>query len=150
MSFFYQTINDLFQPLLLFGILLALLQYSGSQISNQRQTRLRRILSVLSESSQLVLFILAVVLGVYIMFKLVVTVIGWVFISYNIADTILGQQIPSIDYQMGIGASILLLASLSILIIAIIKLIKHRRGKKSTETSHHPKQSRPTDSGNHA
>jgi len=127
MPIFYQGINDLFQPLLLFGILLTLIQYSGSQISNQRQTILRRMLS----ESKLVLSILAVFLGLYIMFKLVMTVTGWVFISCNITDTIWGQQIPSIDYQMGIGASIILLAFLSILIVTPIK---HIRGKKSTDS----------------
>ena len=139
MSFFYQTINDLYQPLLIFGILLALLQFSFSQINNHRQGKLRRIISITSESSQPVLFGLVIALGGYILVKLAATVIGWVLrnditsnivsniISYNITE--IREQIPNIDWQVAVGAFILLLASLIILIRAIRKFIKHKRSK---------------------
>lgn len=129
MSIFYTGINDLFQPLLLFGILFALLQFSVSQLSNQRQTRLGRILSALSET-RWVWFILLVILGGYILFKLGMTVRGWAAIlavGLNSTEPILGQQIPNIDYQMGIGACSILAALLSSLILIIIK---YRRGRK--------------------
>jgi hypothetical protein len=135
MSIFYTGINDLFQPLLVFGILFALLQFSVSQISSQRQTRLGRFLIALSESSQLPLFIFVSILGLYIMIKLFMTAGGWISTICNISETIFRQQIPPINYQIGIGASILFPVFLSILIIAIVKFIKqHRRGKKSTNS----------------
>ena len=145
MSFFYQTINDLFQPLLLFGILFALLQFSIGQISNQRQTRLGRILSVLSVTQGVWSFLLGL-LGLYIVFKLVNTFMGWALTSpltshitsditnymfgHNITE-ILRQPIPtSIDYQMGIGALVILVALLISIVLIIKHILKHRRSKK--------------------
>jgi len=133
MSIFYTTIDHLVLPLLLFGILLALLQFSFIQINNQRQGGLRRFLSVISESSQWPLFILVLLLGGYILFKLGMTVSAWVANFLNITFSVWGQQIPSsIDCRVVIGASILLVALLIILITAIRKHIQHRRGKKIT------------------
>ena len=76
-------------------------------------------------------------MGLYIVFKLVNTFIGWALTSpitahitsditnymfgQNITK-ILGQPIPtSIDYQMGIGAGIILVA----LLISIVLIIKY-------------------------
>lgn len=144
-SIFYQTIDNLFQPLLLFGILFALLQFSVNQIGNQRQTRLGRILSVLSVT-QGVWFFLLCLLGLYIVFKLVNTFIGWALtspittrITSDITNYLFGQNITeiweqpiptSIDYQMGIGALVILVALLISIVLIIKHLLKHRRGKK--------------------
>lgn len=144
-SIFYQTIDNLFQPLLLFGILFALLQFSVNQIGNQRQTRLGRILSVLSVT-QGVWFFLLCLLGLYIVFKLVNTFIGWALtspittrITSDITNYLFGQNITeiweqpiptSIDYQMGIGALVILVALLISIVLIIKHLLKHRRSKK--------------------
>jgi hypothetical protein len=146
MSIFYQTITDMVLPLLLFGILFALLQFSINQIGNQRQTRLGRILSVLSVT-QGVWFFLLCSLGLYIVFKLINTFIGWALTSpittritsditnymfgHNITE-ICGQPIPtSIDYQMGIGAGIILVALLISIVLIIKHLLNHRRSRKT-------------------
>ena len=126
MSIFYQSIDDLFAPLLFFGLLLALLQFG-----TQRQTMIGRLISAL----QLVWLILAGMLAIYILVKLATTAIGWILTHFNIADTICGHPIPSIDDKLGIMTIIFFLILLVLLVIIGVKFIKRRRGKKNADSA---------------
>ena len=125
MSLFYQNIDDLFAPLLFFGLLLALLQFTS-----QRQNMISRIISALKT----MWLILAGLLALYILVKLATTAIGWILTHFNISATMFGHPIPVIDDRLGIMTIIFFFILIVLFIITGIKLIKRGRHKTVTKS----------------
>jgi len=128
-SIYYLTLDNFAYPLLFWGIFLALLQFSFEtepRLFAEGGQTMKTIIRLLISDLWLLWLLGVVLVGVYILFKLIMTAIGWVAILIN-RPYLFGKQVPEIDGWVGFGS---IVALLIVLFVVPFLIARHNRRKK--------------------
>lgn len=104
-SLFYQSIVNLFYPLLLFGLFYILFHFSFNDAAEETDNRYKKMLKKFTHFYWWLWLTLAVLMGIFVVVKAVSTSIGW--IALRSGESLLwGLEIPAIPDGIGLGCVI--------------------------------------------
>ena len=121
-SLFYQSITNLFYPLLLFGLFYILFHFSFNDVAEDTDNSVKKMVKKFTHFYWWMWLVLAVITGIFVLVKAVSTSIGW--IAHKSGETLLwGLEIPAIPDGIGLGCSIAVgLFAISLVVFFIIGL----------------------------
>ena len=121
-SFFYQSIENLFYPMLLFGLFYILFHFSFNDVAEDTDNRIKKILKKFTHFYWWMWLALATLTGIFVVVKAVVTSIGWVAVKSG-ESLLWGLEIPTIPDGIGLACMIaVILLAISLVIFFIYGL----------------------------
>ena len=104
-SLFYQTITNLFYPLLLFGIFYILFHLSFNFSAEETDNAFKKMLKKFTHFYWWLWLSLAIITGIFVVVKAVSTTIGWIAVKSG-ESLLWGLEIPIIPDGIGLACSI--------------------------------------------
>ncbi len=131
-SLFYQSIVNLFYPLLLFGLFYTLFHFSFNEKPEDIDNKFKKILKKFSHFYWWLWLVLAAITGIFVLVKAVVTSIGWVALKSG-ESLLWGLDIPSISDGLGLACLIAVILFTVSLVVVFINGLCIACGLGSTE-----------------
>lgn len=104
-SLFYQSIPNLFYPLLLFGLFYILFHISYNEKTEDGDSKLKTTLKKFTHFYWWLWLVMAIIVGIFVLVKAVSTSIGW--IAFKSGESLLwGLEIPNISDGLGLSCLI--------------------------------------------
>jgi len=121
-SLFYQSMPNLFYPLLLFGLFYILFHFSFNETVESTDNNLKKMVKKFTHFYWWLWLTLAVLTGIFVVVKAVATSIGWAAIKSG-ESLLWGLEIPSISDGIGLACLIAVaLLAISLVIFFIYGL----------------------------
>ncbi|MFC1946567.1 hypothetical protein ACFLXY_01460 [Chloroflexota bacterium] len=118
-SLFYQSIVNLFYPLLMFGLFYLLFHVSFNNAAEETDNKIKKMLKKFTHFYWWLWLVLAVITGIFVVIKAVSTSIGWIVLKSG-ESFLWGLEIPSISDGLGLGCLIaVVLFTISLVIFFI-------------------------------
>ena len=121
-SLFYQSITNLFYPLLLFGLFYTLFHFSFNDAAEETDNQFKKMLKKITHFYWWMWLVLAVITGIFVVVKAVATSIAWVALKSG-ESLLWGLEIPNISDGLGLACLIaVVLFAISLVVFFIIGL----------------------------
>ena len=94
-SLFYESLVNLFYPLLIFGLFYILFHFSFNDVAEDTDNRLKKMLKKFTHFYWWMWLVLAVITGIFVVVKAVSTSIAWIALKSG-ESLLCGLEIPAI------------------------------------------------------
>ena len=118
-SLFYQSIVNLFYPIVLFGLFYTLFHFSFNEKPEEVDNKFKKTLKKFTHFYWWLWLVMAIITGIFVLVKAVTTSVGWLVLKSG-ESLLWGLEIPGISDGLGLACLIaVILFAVSLVVVLI-------------------------------